>query len=152
MNDVKAIPDFESEVLEECFFKIGKVQYVSVEADVEAATQYRNRLVAGTTFDENGKPESVTSIADVEPLIVALCTFRVERDEKSELRKPLTEEDVRKWPSRHTKRIFAWIKDISELAEREEAITCCKCGAKLNGKGKLYDPNPTAGQTSEQKS
>ena len=93
----------------------GDRQYIIVEATEDAATKYRNCMMAATRIGADGKPVGTDGIAQAEPLLVSLCMFEVYDKDK---RRPVLLRDVLKWPSQLVGKIFARIQEISNLAEK----------------------------------
>lgn len=97
---------------------VGGKKYVLREATGDAACRYRNALLKSTKLGPEGKPSHIDGMADVEPLLVSLCLY-----EKTDPERLVALHLVRSWPSRIQKALFAKVKEISELDERDTAET-----------------------------
>ena len=94
---------------------IGGTEYELREANGDTAARWRNAILKQTTINpETGKPSSVGQIADTESFLVALCLF-----EKSN-GKPVSQIQVKKWPSRVVKQLFDKVQEISDLKEDDD--------------------------------
>lgn len=92
-------------------------RYLLKEASEDAACRYRNKLMESSTMVD-GKTTSIKGMADAEPLLVAFCMFHVTIDNNGIRNlKQLTLEEVRAFPSRVVKKLFAKIQEISDLKE-----------------------------------
>lgn len=112
--------DLESmEPIEERFIW-NKRQFVVREADAAAVCSYRNKMMSGAKLGPEGKPVSIDKIADAEPHLVWLCLREVLPTGEKEL----DLKDVRALPNRVQRRLFDWIKRVSELDvdETEQAL------------------------------
>jgi len=97
---------------------ISGVDYVLKEANGKAACDYRNAMLAGAELDKNGNVAVIKGLANIEPLLVARCLYRIVKNpEGPDTFEPVLEEQVLKWPSRVLKVLFAKAKEISELGE-----------------------------------
>ncbi len=93
---------------------IGGEKYELREASGDAACKWRNAILSKAKLGPDGKPQTVGSIADTEPLLVSLCLF-------NESGKNVSLSVVRSWPARIQKALFNKIKDISDLDEDEQS-------------------------------
>lgn len=105
--------DYSDILVNEIDVQIGSDKYVLREASGDAARRFRNAQIACYKYDDKGVLKSVEGIADLEPLLVSLCLFKVV-DGKEE---PVTEEFVRGLTARRSKDLFRRVKAISDLAE-----------------------------------
>jgi hypothetical protein len=99
-------------------------KYVLREASEDARCKYRNSLMGSAKLGPDGKPVSISGMADCEPLLVSLCLCQVNGDGSIRLDTsgnpsllPLL--TIRSWPSRIVKRLYEKAKDISDLKEEE---------------------------------
>jgi len=108
--------NFDDISLAEVQVNIGSKPYVLREAMEETACRYRNAILEGTEYGTDGKLSKARKLADVEPMLVALCLFT--KDDNGVLHS-VPEKTIRGWPSKVVKRLFQKIKEISELDEQE---------------------------------
>ena len=92
-------------------------KYVLYESTGEAASKFRNYLIADATFVD-GKVSKVGKVANAEPLLVSLCLFELVEKDGVETERPVPEAVVKKWPARVQKALFNRIKEISDLDEQ----------------------------------
>lgn len=97
-------------------FELFGESYLLREATADAAVKYRNAIARSASFSD-GKVTAVTNIANIEPLLVSLCVFKLGKPDANGNRAitPLTETTVRNWPSRLLAPLYKRIKEISEL-------------------------------------
>ena len=84
------------------------------EASEDAACRWRNAVLKAVKPDSNGKPTCLDNLSDTEPFLVSLCLF----DDKD---KPVPLPVVRSWSARIVKKLFAAVKEISDLDETKTA-------------------------------
>ncbi len=108
--------DFTDITLKEIPVQVGDKKYTLREATGDAACLYRNAMLRCTKLGPEGKPETITGIADAEPYLVSLCLF-------NEGNKPVPVATIRKWPARVQTALFDKAKEISELGEDEDEDT-----------------------------
>lgn len=95
------------------------IEYVMVEASADAGVKYRNCAMRAAKMTD-GKVVGLDGAANVEPLLVSLCAFRVDGEKRS----PLTEEYVRKnFSNKLLKRLFDKVREISGELEEKETVT-----------------------------
>ncbi len=94
-------------------------KYVLCEATGEAGRQFNNARTRGIKFGVEGKPNSIEGVANVEPLLVSLCLFKILAEG---MRKPVSVSVISAWPYRVMKRLFDKAKEISDLEEKEEDL------------------------------
>lgn len=101
--------------------RIAGKDYVLRETTGDASCKWRNALLAATKLGSDGKPTSLSGMADSEPLLVSLCLFEVydQGGERKERSVPLGV--VRAWPYRLVKALFNRAKQISHLDEEQES-------------------------------
>jgi hypothetical protein len=99
----------------ETTFTFEGVTYVAKEAMGNAANKWRSAIIKATRQNAEGKLSPTEHLPDTEPLLVSLCTFT--RSEGKD--EPVDIKTVKNWPSRLIKRVFNWIKEVSELGEGE---------------------------------
>jgi hypothetical protein len=109
--------NFEDLTPIEVHIKLGKEQYVLREATGDAACRYRNAMLKCSRMSGDGRVTTVEGLADVEPLLVSLCLFRVVTMNGSSTFQPADETTIRSWPSRIVKQLFEKCKEISSLGE-----------------------------------
>jgi hypothetical protein len=93
---------------------IGGRPYVLQEASGDAACKYRNALMNCTKLGPNGKAQSMHNAADVEPLLISMCLFRVNPEKPDGQHPPVPLKIIRSWPNRIQKGLFNRIKAISD--------------------------------------
>ena len=121
-----SVLDLGDDQLQAMPVKIGGRWYAVVEAHGDAAVAYRRTMMQGAEFDNDNDGLKVRKVpvgaAELEPVLVASCTYYAEFNEKTNeliLGDRVPEETVRGWPSKHLKRLYAWIKSVSDLDEKE---------------------------------
>lgn len=105
--------DFTDLTIIEVTVKFPNKTYTLREASGDIAVSYRNRAMACSKFNENGKIAGIEGMADLEPYLVHCCLS----DEEG---KRVPEEMIRAWPSRYLKELFNKVKEISGLDEDSE--------------------------------
>lgn len=106
-------------------------RYVLTEASGDAEVKRQNVFIRGTKIGANGKPQGMDNFADAEPLLVSQCLY--EAGPKGELRLKddgdpdpqfrVSEKQVRRWPARIQKSLYARIMKMSGLKEDGELET-----------------------------
>lgn len=94
--------------------RVGTTDYVLREANGTAATRYRNAMFSQAVLGENGKPQSLKDIGNLEPLLVHLCLF-----EKA-TGKNVPMQTIMEWPAYVQRKLFAKAKEISRLEDDDE--------------------------------
>jgi hypothetical protein len=116
---------------------LGKDSYVLREATGEVACGYRSVLLSKTKYDAEGKPQ-ITINTEVETWLVAHSLFENDGDkDEPVVGKAVTSEFVDDLPNRVIKPLYAKIKEISDLDEKEPA------------KGNSQTPNAEQGTTQD---
>ena len=103
--------------------KYGNKAYILREASEDAAVKYRNAQARGARFGADGKPVSVESVADKEPLLVSLCLYHadkeghisVTREGRPDPRFLVPLQVILTWPPRIVDALFKRLLKISEL-------------------------------------
>lgn len=100
------------------------IDYVLMKASGEAAVRYRNAIVRGTRFSADGSPIGTDGLADAEPILVAHCLFKTDKDgqvlkDRSGCPIHVTEALVRSWPNEVMRPLFDKAFEISDLTEPE---------------------------------
>ena len=90
--------------------------YTLREASEAAAIQWRNANLGAAKL-KDGKPISFSGMADSAPLLVSLC---LRKQEDGGIGAPVPLETIRQWPARVVKPLYEWIKDNSDLRERDD--------------------------------
>ncbi len=99
---------------------IGKHKYVLREASGAAACKWRNaQLKASKIVD--GKVSGLEGMPDTEPLLISYCLFCV--DSTGAVTQTVPLEIIRGWPYRIQRGLFAKLKEISALEEKETKAT-----------------------------
>lgn len=113
--------DFNFSLDEQSFpLTIAGDSYVIVEASEEAAKKYKNTAMRATKFSDKGKPSGVDGLADVEPLLVSMCLFKVgERGD----RQSVSLSTILKWPHRVVEPIYQKCRELSGLLDNDEDET-----------------------------
>ncbi len=101
---------------------IGGVQHYLMEADENAALQYRQASLNGVEMafdDESGTrtTKRMQGVAAVQPLLVSLGLVEVINAAEQKTR-AVPIDIIKKWPSRIVKDLFNRIKEISDLDEK----------------------------------
>lgn len=97
---------------------LGKRNYLLHEASTDAAKKYKNCQYASAKYGD-GKLERIEGRADADPLLLSLCITYDDGDEKGRL-VPLN--IINQWPERVTKPMIEWIKDHSDLDDKEDPL------------------------------
>lgn len=97
---------------------LGKRNYLLHEASTEAAKKYKNCQYASAKYGD-GKLERIEGRADADPLLLSLCITYDDGDEKGQL-VPLRV--INNWPERVTKPMIDWVKDHSDLDDKEDPL------------------------------
>ncbi len=93
-------------------------KYILAEATGDAAVKYRNQAIAGAKMVD-GKVTGFRNVADVEPLLVSLCLWKLTDDGRLSA---VTEKTVRSWPSHYQKDLFERAKSISNLDDGDNPL------------------------------
>lgn len=88
--------------------------YVLVEASAGAAITFRNARTNSLKF-QDGKLVGYNNPAEIEPLLVSLCVFAIDKAGK---RKPVSVETIKSWPSQMVTTLFERAKEIGHLQEQ----------------------------------
>ncbi len=121
--------------------------YVVTEASTAAAVAYRNASLKCAKLSD-GKVIGMDGAADLEPLLVNLCTFKTNpAGERTMENVPIT--TIRSWPARIIKPVFEWIKEVSELSDNETPDDLRKQIAKLQEKLDKLETNDPKGEPSD---
>lgn len=113
--------DFNFSLDEQTFdLSVAGDKYVIVEASEEAAKRYKNTAMRATKFSDKGKPSGVDGLADVEPLLVSMCLFKVGVDGA---RTPVPLATILKWPHRVVEPIYQKARELSGLKDQDEEKT-----------------------------
>lgn len=89
--------------------------YLIKEASHGAASQYRNAVMACTTFNQDSGAITIKGIANTEAFLISLCMFNITPE--GEQGSPVALTEINKWPNRYLKPIFKHIREISDLEE-----------------------------------
>lgn len=119
--------NFDSLELKEKGFTIGDKRYVVVEADANAAREFRNTTMIGTQM-KGRKVTKLGTIADAPIKLVSCCLF--EDDGSGRKRVPTSK--LGTWPERIVKPIFEWIKEISDLEEDDDLVSLKEQREEIN--------------------
>lgn len=98
--------------------------FIVREASEGAAVTYQN-MVARSFKTHEGKVVGVENPADVEPRLVADCTYKTDKETGKILYAssgmPVTVEitRVQKWPHSQVKKMFDWIIEVSDLLKKK---------------------------------
>lgn len=113
--------DFNFSLDERTFdINIAGQRYVIVEASEESAKRYKNTAMRATKFSDKGKPSGVDGLADVEPLLVSMCLFKVD---EAGMRTPVQLSTILRWPHRVVAPIYQKARELSGLKDDEEDKT-----------------------------
>lgn len=93
-----------------------KVPHLLKEASEDAAVKWRNAAMKHARYGESGRIETLPSVADCEPVLVALCLFEVLPDGSH---RAVPESIVRQMPSRVVSKLFERARKISGLDDEE---------------------------------
>lgn len=110
--------DFNFSLDEQSFpLTIAGERYIIVEASEDAAKKYKNTAMRATKFSDKGKPSGVDGLADVEPLLVSMCLFKLD---ETGARSPVLLSTVLKWPHRVVEPIYQKARELSGLKEDKD--------------------------------
>lgn len=109
--------------------KDGTVQsFVLREASAEAARQFRNCATRAAKM-QDGRVTGVDGLADAEILLVSHCLFRQNvKADGTPQDVPVSQGELRTWPSKVVSRLFERAKEISELSEDEPTVKALAVG------------------------
>lgn len=108
------------EIAEQTFaFVIKGKDYLLVEASGEAVARFRNKVAASVVMGPEGKPKSVTDLADADYLLVAMCCFEVRDGVRTSV--AVTTSTVRSWPYRVQKRLLEETMRMSPIKDEPDA-------------------------------
>ena len=95
-------------------------EYVLREANGEASARYRSAQAACTDL-KDGQPVKIHGIGGLEPLLVSLCLFEVDKDKDGVIKglKPVPEQRIRSWPQRVQATLYRKAIEISELGDKD---------------------------------
>ena len=107
----------------------GKVKYFLAEASADAAKQFRNTAVRGSSMAD-GVISMGGHVADAEPILLSLCLFyatpdgQMPIDHKGDFdsRKLVPMSVIRSWPSRFVEPLYERIKKISKLTMEPDTV------------------------------
>jgi hypothetical protein len=106
--------------------KIGDKEFLLKEADEDAARIWRSAQMKNARVAD-GKLQANISIYDGQSLLVSMCLF----DRGGEA---VSINVIRKWPTRIVKKLYMWIRENSDLEEKEDASTLQKERDKIDEK------------------
>jgi hypothetical protein len=114
--------DDEDLIPKRVLVRLGKREFVLIEAGAEAARLYRNALVKGVKIGANGKATEAGSIADTELVLVQNCLFEVITQPNGAKREgPVNSTWLRQLPDRIINRLYLRAKAISPtLRDKKE--------------------------------
>ncbi len=95
--------------------KIGGRKYVLKEPSEAASVKYRNALMRAAKFGTDGSVTAADGLADLEPLLVSLCLFELDKDN---FEKPVPLETVLAWPPRVVGPLFERAKALGGIGEK----------------------------------
>lgn len=143
-EDIPTSIDFDDLKWIEIPVKYKGKKYLLIEANTEAARQFRNASSRGLKM-QDGKVVGVEGAGDVEPLMISLCLFELyDVNENGQIvtkRRKLIREQINELPSRVAKRCFDTIMKISELNETETLDDKIKKRDKLDAEIKALQAN-----------
>jgi hypothetical protein len=94
--------------------RLGKREYVLVEAGAEAARLYRNAMVRGMELNEQGKATKAGNLADTQIILVQNCLFEIiTAPNGTKKERPADPSWVKQLPDRIINHLFQRSKDIS---------------------------------------
>lgn len=125
-------------------------EFVLTEASADAATKYKNASMKAAKMDD-AKVVGVDGLADADPLLVSLCLFKLDHKtlvNGAPRRETLAASAVRtKFPHKHLKQMYEWIKYHSDLNEEDETLDALKRRrAELDKKIAREEAKAKAGQ------
>ena len=116
--------DFDDLQLAKKTVRVNKQDYVLTEADTNAGTVYKNACLKATKLSD-GKVSGMDGMADAEPLLLSYCLYVADAagnmmtdDKQQPMRVPLSV--IKTWKNRITKKLFDWVKEVSELHEKDD--------------------------------
>lgn len=90
----------------ETFAYLGK-QYTISEATEDANIQYRNAINKGTEVVDGEPKLDYEAIAEADSVLVAACLTGPDG--------PVTHAEVRKWQHQVVKKLYEWVKEVSDI-------------------------------------
>ena len=93
--------------------------YLLVEASGEAVARFRNKVGSSVIMGPEGKPRSVTDLADADFLLVSLCCFEVKDGVRGS--NSVSVSTVRSWPYRVQKQLLEHVMRMSPIKDEPDA-------------------------------
>lgn len=93
--------------------------YILREATGAVAKQFKNAQMSCTQFSADGKMAGVKGAADLEPLLVSKCLYRMMPD--GTVGGTIDQRELEKWPAKVVSRLFEKAKKISGLSDSGSA-------------------------------
>lgn len=123
--------------------RIGGELYVLKEATGDAACKWQNKAVNATKLGPDGKPVAVGNIADIEPYLLSLCLFPVNKDGVV-ADKAVPEPIIRQWPSHVTSKLYEKVLVMSGLRKEKTKAELEKELIELQQKLEVMDTDQEA--------
>lgn len=117
--DHKSPMEFDTLDLIEVPVKIAGVNYVLREAASGAAAEWRNAIIKGATFGDEGKVTRMDGVGYSEALLVSKCLFQV-LPNNTICNESVIVNIIRTWPAKVVKALFERVKLISDLNEKDD--------------------------------
>lgn len=101
--------------------RVYRVEYIVIEAPVDAAIKYRNANSKSLKLDD-GKITRLEGMADSEVLLTSMCCIKTNDDGTMKLgnnKQPVSTEQqtIRTWRHATLKKVYNWIRENSDLVE-----------------------------------
>lgn len=111
--------NFDFDLTERTFpLKIQGEDYVLVEADEDSAKRYKNAAMRSTKFGAEGKPSGVDGLADIEPMFVSMCLFKLDAVQN---RHPVPLKTILSWPHRIIDPMYRKARELSGMKDDDES-------------------------------
>lgn len=109
--------DFDGILPQERTMRFRGEDYVITEPSEAAHAAWRDSQVKGSRFSDEGKLESVGAIASSSAVLIAGCTFKIDKEGN---RASVSADTIRSWPCQVTNLLYDWIMDVGGLKKKDD--------------------------------